>query len=75
MTPVVDGLQQRYESTITFVRVDAGAGDARSVLESLRVRGHPAIIIFDSDRRESARFTGVVDEELIAGALDAVVAE
>jgi thioredoxin-like negative regulator of GroEL len=72
MTPVVDGLQQRYESSITFIRVDAGATDARSVLEALRVRGHPAVIIFDDDRQESARFNGVVDEDRLAKALDAV---
>ncbi len=75
MTPVVDGLQQRYQSSISFIRVDAGEGDARGVLEALRVRGHPAIIIFDSDRQESARFTGVVGEEVLAAALDAVVPE
>ena len=72
MTPVVDGLRQRYESIITFIRVDAGGRDARSVLEALRVRGHPAIIIFDDGRQESARFNGVVDEDTLAKALDAV---
>lgn len=72
MTPVVDGLQQRYESSISFIRVNAGEGNARSVLESLRVRGHPVIILFDREGRESARFTGVVDEETVTTALERV---
>lgn len=71
MTPVVDGLEQRYGSTISFVRVDAGERDARSVLESLRVRGHPVIIVFDNEGKESARFNGVVDEGTLAATLDA----
>lgn len=71
MTPVVDRLEQRFESSVTVIRVDAGASGARSVLESLRVRGHPTVVVFDGNQAESARFTGVVGEEEIAEALDA----
>ena len=73
MTPVVDGLQQRYESEISFIRIDAGAEGARNVLESLRVRGHPVTIVFDREGKESSRFNGVVDEGALAEALDDVV--
>lgn len=73
MTPIVNGLQDQFNSQIHFVSLranDNGAGQA--VFEALDLRGHPAVVVMMPDGEEIFRGFGVLDEDLLRDTLASV---
>ncbi|MEQ8674472.1 MAG: hypothetical protein RLP44_07520 [Aggregatilineales bacterium] len=62
MTPIVNGLQERYNGQVTFeylVANDNGAGQA--AFSALGLPGHPSVVIMTPDGREHFRGFGVLE--------------
>jgi hypothetical protein len=70
MTPIVNGLQEEFGETVSFVYLDArDNADGQRYFESLELPGHPSILIFDSSKRETYRTFGVVEVEALRQAI------
>lgn len=48
MTPIVNGLEADYADRIVVQKLDANTPEGRQVMQSYRLRGHPAILLFDA---------------------------
>ncbi|GAB1420003.1 hypothetical protein MASR2M15_00760 [Anaerolineales bacterium] len=73
MQPIVDGFKEMYGDQITFVYLNAkDEGEGQALFEQLNLPGHPAFLIF-KDGQESFRAFGLIDEDLLEGALQGVL--
>ena len=54
----MDGLEQQYGPQIVVKRINAVEGDGPAIMRDYRLQGHPAILIFDSEGRETGRVIG-----------------
>lgn len=72
---MVDRLEKDFESQLAVIRVDAGQSATRGVLSSLRIRGHPTLVLLDADGEEVARFLGPPTEAEVSQAVCALLGE
>jgi thioredoxin-related protein len=54
----VDGLEQQYGSQLVVKRINAVEGDGPAIMRGYRVQGHPTVLMFDSEGRETGRVIG-----------------
>ncbi len=47
MAPVVNGLQEKYESEVEFLILNAGFGDGKEAFEHYRLPGHPSFVLLN----------------------------
>ena len=73
MQPIVNGLQEEFDTQVAFVSVNAGDGSAgQAAFRAVNLPGHPGIILFDASGKETYRAFGVVTEDDLRAALDEV---
>ena len=66
---MVDRLEQDFGGELAVIRVDAGASAAAPVVRSLRVRGHPTLVLLDVSGKEVARFLGPPSQDQVREAI------
>jgi thioredoxin-like negative regulator of GroEL len=75
MTPIVDGLAEKYQAEVVTKRINANEGEGPGIMRAYEVRGHPTVLIFDRQGQEVARFTGPQPAETIEKLLQQVLSE
>lgn len=70
MSPIVDGLEQKYKDRIAVKRVNADVGDGPTIMRAYRIQGHPTTLIFDHQGQEVQRFFGPQPSETVEAVLD-----
>ena len=73
MTPIVDGLEEEFDTEITVLRLNAAEPDNVELQQGFGLRGHPAFAILDENGRTTQTFFGPQSEETLRAALTAVV--
>jgi len=73
MRPVVDGIEEEYANKLIVVRLDFNEKEDGTLVQALRVRGHPTTVVLDLDRKETKRFLGPVTSEALDAAVRAVL--
>lgn len=73
MTPIVDGLEAEYGAEVDFHRLNArDGGPGQAAFDAYNLRAHPAIVIVSPDGTVTFESLGIVAEEQVQQALDAV---
>lgn len=75
MRPIVNGLEAEYGDRIDFRRYNIITDEGNAWATAYRLRGHPAFVLVDERGQEQWRYVGVVPEEIMEGALTAVLLE
>ena len=47
MQPIVDGLENKYQETVEFVRINASTTEGLETFNSYSLFGHPSYLILD----------------------------
>ncbi len=47
MMPIVDGLEENYQEEITFIRLNAAAGQGRKTFRYYNLPGHPSFLLLN----------------------------
>ena len=47
MQPIVDGLENKYQETVEFVRINASTNEGSETFNSYSLFGHPSYLILD----------------------------
>jgi len=74
MTPVVNGLADKYETMVEFRSLNAGLGDGQSVFNSYRLPGHSSYIILKPDGEELWRGFGPQTADVLENAIAEAIA-
>ena len=69
MTPVVNGLEERYATRIEFRALNAGFGEGKEAFEHYRLPGHPSYVLLNPDGVVLWQAFGPQAEAAIEGAL------
>lgn len=59
MTPIVDGIEEKFGTQLAVRRVNAAVGDGPEIMSRYRLPGHPTVLIFDEAGKEVQRLLGV----------------
>jgi thioredoxin-like negative regulator of GroEL len=70
MSPIVDGLEEKYGHQLVVKRFNANEGDGRAIMRDYRIPGHPAILIFNRQGQEVQRFAGPQPVEAVEAVLE-----
>ena len=73
MTPIVDGLAEKYQAEVVTKRINANEGEGPAIMRAYEVRGHPTVLIFDHQGQEVQRFTGPQPAEAIEQVLQTTI--
>ena len=65
MTPIVDGLAEKYQAEVVTKRINANEGEGPTIMRAYGIRGHPTLLIFDRQGQEVSRFSGPQPAETI----------
>ena len=74
MAPIVDGLEADYGDRVAFQRLNVDEDEGRVAAQTYRVRGHPAIVVLNPQGDVVWARLGVQPRDLVAGALESVLA-
>ena len=69
MRPIVDGLEQQFGEDVAFVYLNAREGEGEVIFDHLTLPGHPAVVLFSTDRHETFRALGPVEEVILREAI------
>jgi len=47
MQPIVDGLENKYQETVDFVRINASTNEGLEIFDAYSLFGHPSYLILD----------------------------
>lgn len=75
MSPIVDGLEEKYSQQAAFRRVNATEGDGPAIMKAYRLPGHPVTLIFNRAGQEVQRFIGPQAAEVVEATLLTVLEE
>lgn len=75
MTPIVDGLAEKYQEQVVTKRVNANEGTGPQIMRAYGIPGHPTVLIFNAQGQEVQRFVGPQPAEVIEEALQETVEE
>ena len=70
MTPIVDGLAEKYQAEVVTKRINANEGEGPGIMRVYGIRGHPTVLVFDRQGQEAGRFTGPQPAETIEKMLE-----
>jgi hypothetical protein len=74
MRPIVDRIQVEFEGQVAFQYHNAADGTAgQALFEALQLPGHPGALIYSANGDERYRGFGVVSENALRAALEAVL--
>ncbi len=74
MSPIVDGIEQKYRDKIAVKRVNANVGDGPEIMRAYRIQGHPTTLIFNNQGQEVQRFFGAQPSETVEEVLEKIIA-
>jgi thioredoxin-like negative regulator of GroEL len=74
MSPIVDGVEQKYSDTIAVKRVNANIDDGPAIMRAYRIQGHPTTLVFDNKGQEVQRLLGPQLSETVERVLDNTIA-
>jgi hypothetical protein len=49
MEPIVNGLEEDFETDVAFRRIDANSTDGQAIFRSFNLRGHPSYVILNPE--------------------------
>jgi thioredoxin-like negative regulator of GroEL len=75
MTPIVDGLAEKYQEQVVTKRINANEGTGPQIMRAYQLPGHPTVIIFNDQGQEVQRFVGPQPVEAIEKVLQETVEE
>ena len=75
MTPIVDGLAEKYQAEVVTKRINANEGEGPGIMRAYEVRWHPTVLIFDRQGQEVQRFTGPQSAEASEEVLQATLSK
>jgi thioredoxin-like negative regulator of GroEL len=70
MTPIVDGLAEKYQAEVVTKRINANEGEGPGIMRAYGIRGHPTVLIFDRQGQEVGRLSGPQPAETIEKILE-----
>ena len=70
MTPIVDGLAEKYQAEVVTKRINANEGEGPGIMRAYGIRGHPTVLIFDRQGQEVGRLTGPQPTETVEKILE-----
>ncbi len=75
MTPVVNGLEDKYNGQVTFIILNAAFGEGKAALGAYLMPGHPSYVLLNPSGEVLWRSFGVQFEAALETAIeDALVA-
>jgi hypothetical protein len=74
MTLVVNELEQAYKDRVAFKRLDALSDQGKAAYEAYQLRGHPMILIFDTNGQLVGQILGEQPIDRVTTALDEALA-
>jgi thioredoxin-like negative regulator of GroEL len=73
MEPIVNGLETEFSGQLVVTRLDANVRENEELEFSYGLRGHPAFAVLDAAGSVTATFIGPQPEEILKGAVTAVL--
>lgn len=73
MMPIVHGLEEEFAGQITILRLNAAEPANAQWMEQAGLRGHPALILLDSNGRTAATWVGPQTTETLRTAIQTVI--
>lgn len=74
MTPIVDGIEQKYGDEIAVKRINADVGEGPTIMRAYRIQGHPTTLVFDKKGQEVQRLLGPQPSKIVEKVLDSTIA-
>jgi len=71
MQPIVDGLENNYQGTVEFKRINASTSAGLEIFNSYSLFGHPSYLILDDTGKVLWQSVGEQSEESIESILNA----
>jgi hypothetical protein len=69
MTPVVNGLEEKYNAQVVFLSLNAAFSEGKAALEAYRMPGHPSYVLLNPSGEVLWRSFGVVFEATLEAAI------
>jgi len=69
MQPIVDGLENKYQETVEFVRINASTNEGLEIFGAYSFFGHPSYLILDDTGKVLWQSVGEQSAEYIESAL------
>jgi hypothetical protein len=73
MQPIVDGLENQYQETVEFVRINASTTKGLEIFNAYSLFGHPSYLILDETGETLWQSVGEQTVDIIENALDAAL--
>ena len=70
MQPILDGLENKYQETVEFVRINASTNEGLGIFNAYSLFGHPSYLILDETGDVLWQSVGEQPVENIESALD-----
>ena len=70
MQPIVDGLENKYQETAEFVRINASTNEGLEIFNAYSMFGHPSFLILDEAGEVLWQSVGELSAEALENALD-----
>ena len=69
MQPIVDGLENKYQETVNFVRINASTSEGLDIFNTYSLFGHPSYLILDDTGEVLWQSVGEQSVDIIESAL------
>ena len=73
MQPIVDGLENKYQEPVEFVRINASTSEGLEIFNAYSLFGHPSYMILDDTGKILWQSVGELPAENIESALKAAL--
>ena len=73
MHPIVDGLENEYQETIEFVRINASTAEGLEIFNAYSLLGHPSYLILDETGEILWQSVGEQEVDILKSALNAAL--
>ena len=70
MQPIVDGLENQYQDTVEFKRINASTSEGLEIFDAYSLFGHPSYLILDETGDVLWQSVGEQSAEFIESALE-----
>jgi len=70
MHPIVDGLENQYQESVEFVRINASTTEGLEIFDTYSLLGHPSYLILDDTGKVLWQSVGEQPVENIEGVLN-----
>ena len=73
MHPIVDGLENQYQESVKFIRINASTTEGLEIFNAYSLFGHPSYLILDETGEILWQNVGEQPEKNIQNALEAAL--